>query len=104
VDSLDIGHVPPPDPANYWEFDIGKELVVARGPRVTLTLHEVRAGQVFVEMVFRDQLVADWLNLDRPCVALRDPGGTPSLTLTLRKVEGSKAWLQISADLRHHGV
>lgn len=37
------------------------------------------------------------LDLNHSVVALRMPDGQPSLTLTLRKIEGDRAFIQVSA-------
>lgn len=47
-------------------------------------------------MIFDNQDIPDWLNLDRPCVAIRNAAREPLITFTLREICGRSAFLQVS--------
>lgn len=108
MDSVNIGHVPPPNPENYWDFKVGQTRVLI-DMTTSLRLIEVdfvtgpRARFAMSSIHFPTQV--DWLNLDRPCVAIAMPDGEPGITVTLRKIEvnigsslDNKAWLQVTAN------
>ena len=99
MDSLDTRHVLPPNPATLWPFEIGQTREV-RGPDpvwLTLRLVDVPGRRAAFNMVWRQYDLTDWLNLDRPCVAIRLQDRQPALTLTLREISRRGASLQLSA-------
>ena len=102
MDSIDVSHVPPPDPATYWEFRLGRVLLLCEKPHISLRVTHVerdRAGMTMEHEIYsggRDH-VHDFLNLDKPCVAISLLDGQPAITLTLRKTEYGKAWIQVTA-------
>jgi len=98
MDSVDIGHVPPPNPDCFWDFTINQSRVLIDfNTSIRLIGLCERAAQFSMSIVDKGT-VEDWLKSDRPCVALRFPSGEPYVTLTLRKLEGSKAYLQVTAN------
>lgn len=104
MDSIDTSHVAPPDPANFWKFAPGRRTMVSLNPSLYLTLDRVEDGRA--RFLFDYDLRGlkgrkdDWLNLDRPCVAIRSVLGEPLITLTLREIRGDVAYLQMSAHPR----
>lgn len=97
MDSIDTSHVPPPDPAFFWELTPGQTRVIGVDPYLSLKALVVRFNRVQVCMVYKDRPLVDWLNLDKPCVALRLLNDQPAVTLTLREVKDDKAYLQVTA-------
>jgi hypothetical protein len=88
MDSIDIGHVPPPNPEYFWDFTINQSRVVIEfHTSIRLVGLCERAAQFSMSCVDHP-VVEDWLKMDRPCVALRLLNGEPYVTLTLRKLEG----------------
>lgn len=99
MDSVDIGHVLPPDPVNFWDFVPDQfRILIKDHTCLRLISIDAPAQRVRVEMSSSDYDVEDWLNLDAPCVALRLPNHEPYVTLTLRKIEGGKAYLQVTVN------
>jgi hypothetical protein len=102
MDSRDVSHVPPPDPAAFWPFTVGQVRLLSIKPRVTLELVKVEpTWRAYFRLSLDDVTVEDWLNIDRPCVALRMPETLePAITFTLREVTaraGGVARLQVTA-------
>ncbi len=101
MNSLDAAHVPTPDPAYLWRFAQGERKLIAAKPHLMLHCQRVLAGAVLfaLDWNFGNGLntVSDWLNLNAPCVALRDKQGAPWLTLTLRETRPGECKLQITA-------
>jgi len=94
MDSLDTAHVNPnPDPAYLWPFKLlaPPKVVVIGANNVTLQVMEIaprhRPTSVYVEMTFDGKKICDWLNRDRPCVAIRHLDDSPAVTFTLREVD-----------------
>lgn len=104
MDSIDTGHVNPNwDPTNLWMLPLNKLVTVGQQPPLTLRVSILEADRVFTQMVYGNQLLKDWLNLDKPCVVLRHPSGSPALTLTVRVILLHDAFptcgLQITSDM-----
>lgn len=98
MDSLAIDHVPPPDPARFWDFTIDQVRAIAAGrPDVSLKLVELQSRRALFTMTFDGMRLTDWLNLDKPCVVLRLQNGEPAITLTLRVISETQAFLQVTA-------
>lgn len=97
MDSIDTNHVPPPDPAFFWELTEGQTCVIAIDPFLSLKVLRVRFNRVQACMVYQYRPLVDWLNLNRPCVALRLTNDEPAVTLTLREVKDKTAYVQVTA-------
>jgi hypothetical protein len=111
MDSIDIGHVPPPDPENFWDLVPGQHRTLIKD-HATLKLLTIQQegyddARAEVALFIGGHTVIDWLNQDRPCVALRLVNGEPYVTLTLRKVTYDdtprglpivKAYLQVTVN------
>lgn len=107
MDSLDVDHVPPANPETFWDFKQGQKRQLTGGKHHSaLVLMKIESGRVYVHFHHSDPKhhspEKDWLNLNKPCVVLRHFDNTPSLTMTLRKVDMEKgvAYLQITASER----
>jgi hypothetical protein len=102
MDSADTAHVPPPDPRNFWPLEIGKQQTISIEPFIAIELLKIETQQVRIQMTMPSLLnhpLIDYLNLDKPVVVLRRfawVDAEPMLTFTLRKIEGQKAFLQIT--------
>lgn len=104
MDSLDVAHVPPPDPRSYWNLATGQEVEI--GERMFLKLLRTEVGSVrraWVGFSLDNKTVYDWLNLDKPCVAIRKNSGAPWLTITLRALfinsnDQASASFQVTVD------
>jgi hypothetical protein len=98
LDSIDVAHVPEPDPDKYWEFQLGKKIMVAGPtPYFSLELSRLESRRALFLATVDGERVSDWLNLNKPCVALRDLAGNPAVTITFREQRDGKAYLQITA-------
>ena len=111
MDSIGIGHVPPPDPDYFWDFVPGQKRILieryASLELLTIQQDGYDPERVEITMYVGGRAVTDWLNMNRPCVALRLPHGEPYVTLTLRKVTYenvngnlpvAKAYLQVTVN------
>lgn len=104
MDSIDIGHVPPPNPENFWRLNAGQERTISGDGRTKLALleSEPASGRAKIRFfhsppgvnIATATVVDDWLNLHKPCVVLRTEAGEPALTLTLRVVQRASVALQ----------
>ena len=103
--SDDVSHVPPPDPAAFWEFAVGEELLLAEANRASITLActRIKRGRARFRLNFPRHDIEDWLHMedwlymDIPRIVLRRLNDEPAVTLTLRKIENGRAFLQVSA-------
>jgi len=101
--------IPAPDPANLWPFNVKQTRMVAAGdPMIHLTLLAVGRKRARFQMTITGNLftgpvdldLTDWLELDRPCVALKTYDDEPAITLILRRVEEQSVRLQVTANPR----
>lgn len=108
MDSIDTAHVNPnPDPDSLWTFELLKPPTeIVRGAKpLTLQVMEIapphRPNAVYVEMVFESKEHCDWLNLDRPCVAVRRLDGQPAITFTVRSIDTAteSCKIQVTSNL-----
>jgi len=107
--SRNVGHVPPPDPATWWDFQPGQSRTILVQPfvafRVDLITPDppgpVVEGELHIINNKGEKRIKGELWLDRPVVCLRVCGtGEPMITLTLRNIVGGKAYLQVSGHPR----
>lgn len=105
MNSTDIAHVPPPNPEFFWPFESGQERTVIVEPLCTLKFVRAESDRVWVRLTLStlSASVWDWLNLDRPCVALRTKLGEPLVTFTLRVVDPAAQTmsLQVTVNPRY---
>ena len=102
--SIYTNHVLPPDPANFWKFELNKPLTVSVDPETqkpvfTLTLLEIAepAQKAHFSMwVSRLGTLHDWLHKDKPVVALRTDVGEPMVTFTVRDIQSDVVSVQLS--------
>jgi hypothetical protein len=106
MDSIDTSHVPTPDPNNFWSFALYQPRMIGVNPYIDMVVTRIEEERAWVEVSFDlgggTQKVSDWLNLDKPCVAFRDPIGIPRLTFTLRAADPKNgvAQFQITSNMR----
>lgn len=101
--SRDVRHVPPVNPENLWPFGEGQERLIGvfGGGRTLLSFRVDRIGTTWIEglQVMGEQKIPGELHLDRPVVIARNAiTRAPEVTLTLRKIEGGQAFLQVTVD------
>jgi hypothetical protein len=96
--SLDTRHVQPPDPTSLWPFEAGTVRVIGLEPLLTFQVNAIIENRIEGTQVLGDQAVNGELHLNYPVVICRDPAGLPLVTLTLRRVEYGKAFLQVTAS------
>ena len=105
MDSFDIGHVPPPNPEFFWPFEANQERTVVIEPLCILKFVLAENDRVWVQLKLSTlkSPVEDWLNLNRPCVALRTREGEPLVTFTLRVVDPTAQTmsLQVTVNPRY---
>lgn len=97
--SRDVRHMPArTNTEDWWPF--------ARGQVRTIGLQPLLAFQV---MVIHDtwiegietlgkQIVGGELHIDLPVVIMKDAEGEPMVTLTLRRISGARAFIQVTAN------
>jgi hypothetical protein len=101
MNSRDTAHVPAPDPDAFWDFEPGQARTVSVGsPTMSLKFLRSERTRAQFECAVDGTVLVDWLELDRPCVALRFADDSPAVTFTLRKVERLKVFLQVTASDR----
>lgn len=101
--SPNVSHVPPPDPAYFWPFTEGqtRSVAVFRNAAASLRLDKLGDGWADFTMILTPgREIPDNLWLDRPVVMLKNPAGEPMITVTLRAIEGGKAYLQMTGNGR----
>lgn len=96
--SADVGHVRPPDPANYWEFEAGQTCVIGVQPYLAFRVDSVGCAAIGGTQTLGAQVVSGELHLDMPVVIARDAQGEPQVTLTLRRIDNGRAFIQVSAN------
>src|SRR5437899_6628344 len=94
--SVDVGHVPPPDPETFWPFREGETRTL--GEDCAFRVAAIHDTWIEGQLTFGSQVVDGALDLDLPVVILRTPLRAPSVTLTLRKIEAGTAYIQVTAD------
>jgi hypothetical protein len=97
MNSIDIAHVPPPNPKTFWGFKVSERRVVW-DQIASLTLIEILEKGARFEMELQGRKLVDVLNLNKPCVAIRHASGVPLVTLTLRKIDPDSAYLQVTVN------
>lgn len=85
--SIDVSHVPPPNPDNFWSFAVGRPRVIGVRPLLTFRVDALFADHVDGTQVLGSQVVAGELWLDMPVVITRSRDGSPQVTLVLREVD-----------------
>ena len=102
-----LAHVPPPDPENFWPFAPGQVQTIGVDPDLSFRVDRIHSREIDPYIVgtetLGDQVIEGELHMDYPVVISRS--GTdrqPLVTLTLRKIEDGKAFIQVTArsDLR----
>lgn len=93
-------HVPPPDPESFWPFIAGQRRVIS--PRMPISAFTVKAiYEAHIEGVQQlgDTHINGILHLDQPCIIEKDARtGEPLVTLTLRKIEDNRAYIQVTVN------
>lgn len=99
--SLDISHVPPPDPANFWTFRAGQTHTLEDSLPLSFRVDELHDTWVKGTMLLGGRAIERELHLDWPVVLTRDARTLePDVTLTLRRLEDNTAYLQITGGPR----
>lgn len=113
MNSIDISHVPSPDPDKLWRFELfGAPQTICISPFVSLEVARTlidpmpRVGaycKMRVQFPSSDVPVTlkDWLWLDMPCVALRTSDNEPLITFTLRSVNPVKIQVTAHPSAQH---
>lgn len=92
----DAVHVPPVDPRSYWGFVAGVTQVIAVEPYTAFRVDEVNVTWIKGAQFYEGKVNKGELDLNWPVVILRAATGEPMLTLTLRRVQGDCAWIQVT--------
>src|SRR5919198_6407855 len=73
--SRDTEHVPPPDPANFWEFAPGEERTIGtfqNGTVLAFRVHRIHYNRVEGTETLGRQKIVGYLWMDMPVVIVRD--------------------------------
>ena len=96
--SRDVSHVPKPDPAALWSFAEGQLRVIAVQPHLTFRVTKIHDTWIEGTQELDDITVHGTIDLDYPVVITRSPEGIPQVTLTLRKINNGKAFIQVTVN------
>lgn len=99
--SIDVSHVPAPDPAYFWWFEKNNKLNVTNDGKLSLQLIAIDApnNRAMFNLIVNDKPIRDYLEIDAPCVAIRTESLIPMLTLTLREIAAEKVAVQVTANM-----
>lgn len=98
--SRDTAHIPQPDPDTFWPFTAGRERTIGIDPVLAFRVDVIHDTWIEGTQTLGLQTVSGELHLDRPVVITRNSNGDPLVTLTLRRISGGIAFIQVSVDPR----
>lgn len=93
-------HVNPnPDPADLWPFAVEQERIISYDPFLSFRVTRIGEFRIHGIQTLGEVTVRGSLPLNHPCVIVRAAEtGEPMVTLTLRKIEDGKAYLQVTGN------
>src|SRR5438067_1249528 len=95
--SRDVRHVPEPQDALLWPFSTGQARTIGIEPLLAFQVTEIHNTWVEGVETLGSTVVHGELHLDRPVVITKTVEGHPLVTLTLRRIEEGKAFIQVTA-------
>ncbi len=99
--SIDVRHVPVPDPENLWPFQAAESRTIGISGDDTVSVFRVNAiHDTWIQgtQTLGAQTVEGELHLNRPVVIERSAAGETLVTLTLRRIADGKAYIQVTVN------